>query len=104
MKPVARSLPVLLAAAGLLSGPMGASADTAVELDTVQVIDAVDNSVFIEQEAELAERLATVPGGTNLVSLRESTKLTTLSDALNYQPGVIVQEFFGGLDQPRLNV
>src|SRR5690606_25868279 len=27
-----------------------------------------------------------------------------LRDVLDYQPGIVVQEFFGGLDQPRLNI
>lgn len=81
-----------------------ATADTTLELDAVYVTSEADTDVYIEQEAEVAEKLATIPGGTNLVSLKSSTKLTTLSDALNYQPGVVVQEFFGGLDQPRLNI
>lgn len=88
----------------LLAAPVSVSAEEPVQLDAVEVSGAADDSVFTDSEETLAEKLATVPGGTNLVSLKDSTKLTTLSDALNYQPGVIVQEFFGGLDQPRLNV
>lgn len=48
--------------------------------------------------------LQTVPGGTNLAQPQQEVRLITLRDALDYQPGVIVQEFFGGLDQPRLNI
>lgn len=48
--------------------------------------------------------LQAVPGGTNLIQPQQEVRLTTLRDALDYQPGVIVQEFFGGLDQPRLNI
>ncbi|WP_454673461.1 TonB-dependent receptor family protein [Achromobacter pestifer] len=48
--------------------------------------------------------LRAVPGGTNLIQPQQEVRLTTLRDALDYQPGVVVQEFFGGLDQPRLNI
>ncbi|QVQ26073.1 TonB-dependent receptor family protein [Achromobacter deleyi] len=48
--------------------------------------------------------LQAVPGGTNLTQPQQEVRLITLRDALDYQPGVIVQEFFGGLDQPRLNI
>lgn len=48
--------------------------------------------------------LNNVAGGTNLIEPQNEARLATLSDALNYQPGIVVQEFFGGLDQPRLNI
>ena len=73
-------------------------------LDEFKVTGAAESGVYVEQAEELGEQLRAVPGGTNLLSLEEATRLATLSDALNYQPGVIVQEFFGGLDQPRLNI
>lgn len=54
-------------------------------------------------DAEMA--LRQVPGGTNLINLREpSRRSQTLQDALSFQPGLVVQEFFGGNDQPRLNI
>lgn len=43
-------------------------------------------------------------GGTNLIDPQQESRLATLKDALDYQPGLVVQEFFGGLDQPRLNI
>lgn len=46
-----------------------------------------------------------IAGSTSLVqmsSLRQ--RLSTLKDALAMQPGVIIQEFFGLNDQPRLNI
>jgi len=49
-------------------------------------------------------RLQAVPGGTNLIQPQQEVRLVTLRDALDYQPGIVVQEFFGGLDQPRLNI
>ncbi|HUH58904.1 MAG TPA: TonB-dependent receptor [Candidimonas sp.] len=50
------------------------------------------------------ERLKRVPGGTNLIEPQKEVRLATLGDALNHQPGIVVQEFFGGIDQPRLNI
>jgi len=54
---------------------------------------------------DLEEKLSTVPGGTNLLDLDGlvSSK-ATLNDVLGNEPGVIMQEFFGGNDQPRLNI
>lgn len=45
-----------------------------------------------------------VPGGTNLVQPQEEIRVMTLNDALGHQPGIVMQEFFGGNDQPRLNI
>lgn len=61
-------------------------------------------SVGSESDEALVSRLSRVPGGTNLVSLESKTQLATLSDLFAYEPGVLVQEFFGGFDQPRLNI
>ncbi|UZE97060.1 TonB-dependent receptor family protein [Alkalimarinus alittae] len=53
----------------------------------------------------LNDQLLDVPGGTNLVDLSEvTTSQSTLSDVLGNEPGIIMQEFFGGNDQPRLNI
>lgn len=53
----------------------------------------------------LKETLANVPGGTNILDLDETlTSKATLNDVLGNEPGVIMQEFFGGNDQPRLNI
>lgn len=82
---------------------MSASAQ-AETMETVQVVAKKTGSALMESHEQIQARLNSVPGGTNLVDLADATKLSSLSDALNYQPGIIVQEFFGGLDQPRLNV
>lgn len=55
------------------------------------------------QEAIQAE-LNDIAGGTNLISPQNEARLSTLKDALDYQPGIVIQEFFGGIDQPRLNI
>lgn len=49
-------------------------------------------------------KLEQIAGGSNLVAIDEENRLATLQDALDYQPGVLIQNFFGGLDQPRLNI
>lgn len=49
-------------------------------------------------------RLARIAGGTALALPQDKGRLTGLRDALGVQPGVIVQDLFGGFDAPRLNV
>lgn len=89
--------------AWLLLMGIGSPLLAADRLETVEVVDT-SGPVYLETADDLEQQRQTIPGGTNLVDLEQATSLTTLSSALNYQPGVIVQEFFGGLDQPRLNV
>jgi iron complex outermembrane receptor protein len=53
-----------------------------------------------------AERLAATPGGTGVV-LRddlEGRANVKISDALSTAQGVVVQDFFGGNDQPRIQI
>lgn len=60
----------------------------------------------ISSEELAAERLNALPGGVSLVdigSLTASPDLT-LSNALKNTPGVVVQDFFAGNDQPRLQI
>lgn len=61
----------------------------------------LDNSVLAARQQH-----ARIAGGTNVVDLSTLTaqRLSTLKDALQMQPGVIIQEFFGGNDHPRLNI
>jgi len=52
-------------------------------------------------ELELEE----VPGGTNMIELdKKEGSQATLYDVLEFEPGVIMHKFFGGNDQPRLNI
>lgn len=71
--------------------------------EEILVIDHVRPSAT-ESVQDLEVRLSRVAGGTNLIDLREQTRLTTMSDLFAGEPGVLVQEFFGGFDQPRLNI
>ncbi|WP_298210354.1 TonB-dependent receptor [Acidovorax sp.] len=70
-----------------------------VRADTTTNASPVRSSVAAERQ-----RLARVPGGTNLVEPQKETRLATLRDALDYQPGIVIQDFFGGTDQPRLSI
>ena len=46
-----------------------------------------------------------IAGSTSLVEIRpDNQRIATIKDALKMQPGVIIQEFFGLNDQPRLNI
>lgn len=75
-----------------------------VDLDRIEVRDgrgtpAADPAITRERE-----RLRNIAGGTNLIELDSVGRRANLRDALEYQPGIVVQDFFGGLDQPRLNI
>jgi len=46
-----------------------------------------------------------IAGSTSLVEIRpDNQRIATIKDALKMQPGVMIQEFFGSNDQPRLNI
>ncbi|MDP7593322.1 MAG: TonB-dependent receptor, partial [Litorilituus sp.] len=54
---------------------------------------------------EAKAELRSVAGGTNLIELNKlPARQATLQDALGFEAGVMMQSFFGGNDQPRLNV
>ncbi|TLX70099.1 TonB-dependent receptor [Pseudomonas nicosulfuronedens] len=93
------SFPLL--ALGLL--PLAALAEDRIELEPMQVSGKSPAPVSVSAQTE-SERLARVPGGTNLAEPQQETRLATLRDALDYQPGLVIQDFFGGTDQPRLNI
>lgn len=56
--------------------------------------------------ASIAERFDALPGGVGLIQLQElpATANLTASRALSLIPGVVVQDFFGGNDQPRIQI
>lgn len=78
-----------------------AAADTPPDTLIVTAPRQSTTAPGVQQEKE---KLESVAGGTNLVIVEKDTRLATLHDALDYQPGVLVQNFFGGIDQPRLNI
>ncbi|WEK38341.1 MAG: TonB-dependent receptor [Candidatus Pseudobacter hemicellulosilyticus] len=55
--------------------------------------------------ASLKRHHRLIPGGSSLALMEPAVqRLETLKDALKYEPGVIIQEFFGANDQPRLSI
>lgn len=98
-KPSFRLTSLCAALSAALSLPVMAD-DAALPAVTVS---AVADKLIPSAEAERA-KLARVPGATNLIEPQQQGRLLTLGDALGFQPGLVVQEFFGGTDQPRLNI
>lgn len=99
---MSRYIPLVLAVAAAI--PPLSLADEPVSLPPITVHaqgELTPLRVSAEQERERLERVA---GGTNLAQPQKETRLATLRDALDYQPGIVIQDFFGGIDQPRLNV
>jgi iron complex outermembrane receptor protein len=80
---------------GLAIQPTLASA-----METIEVTAPIEK----QQGHAVAAELQQTAGGTNLITPQQEARLSTLSDALNYQPGLVLQDFFGGIDQPRLNI
>lgn len=80
------------------------------ELKTGQIVPDGVEVVEVrgqQQQAEQALRLSLqrIAGGTNLLDLDDQHyRQATLQDALGFTPGVMMQSFFGGNDQPRLNI
>jgi len=58
-----------------------------------------------DKKEALQETLRRVPGGTNLIDLdQQRGSQSTVAKVLDFEPGIIIQTFFGGNDQPRLNI
>ena len=72
-----------------------------VTLDPIEVEGAV-----LDDLSRAREKLAAIPGGTSLIDMGtpEGTANLTLSDALETAQGVVIQDFFGGFDQPRIQI
>ncbi|PLC50712.1 TonB-dependent receptor [Pollutimonas subterranea] len=81
-----------------------AHAEQVTTLAPVVVSGQTDASPLEPSVKKEQARLARVAGGTNLIEPQKEVRLVTLRDALDYQPGIVVQDFFGGIDQPRLNI
>lgn len=102
--------PILLA--GLALASLGAAASPPAHAQSAAPGAAVVLSpVMVEGQADSAEatarrRLEAIPGGTALVAEEDlaGKANVTVSDALSGVPGVVVQNFFGGNDQPRIQI
>ncbi|WP_374467637.1 TonB-dependent receptor family protein [Ferrovibrio sp.] len=95
---------ISLISASLISG--GALAQSATP-GSVIVLDPVTIEGKKEKPDDAARRrLEAIPGGTALVTSDdlEGKANVTIGDALSASPGVVVQNFFGGNDQPRIQI
>lgn len=89
---------LLLASASTYALAQSATPGSSVMLERI-VIDATASE-------PIAERFGVMPGGVTLVGKTEKpvTANQTVSNALRSVPGVVVQDFFGGNDQPRIQI
>ncbi|GAB1387275.1 TonB-dependent receptor [Melaminivora sp.] len=71
---------------------------------TVSAESGADGAALSPSVQAERQRLARLPGASNLVLPQQEARLATLRDALDYQPGVVLQDFFGATDQPRLSI
>lgn len=96
----------LVAAFGLAFPAVEAFAEKGtLDLPEIEVTaTAASTSALAPGADEEARRLANVPGGTSLAQPAKEARLGSLRDALGYQPGVVIQDFSGGIDQPRFNI
>jgi iron complex outermembrane receptor protein len=67
---------------------------------------AVTEEAPVQAPATVQERFSALPGGADLVPQQAfpDTANLTVSRALSSVPGVVVQDFFGGNDQPRIQI
>jgi iron complex outermembrane receptor protein len=95
------------AAVLLLAGASGQALAQSAAPGSVIVLDPIlvtgEGAV---EGSTLSQRLSVLPGGVALVEREEMAKSANLtaSRALSTVPGVIVQDFFGANDQPRIQI
>lgn len=78
--------------------------DKITQLEEVQLFGAMTVSTALSLNAIKKEH-AMVAGGTSIAIMTpEVQRLETLKDALKLEPGVVIQEFFGANDQPRISI
>lgn len=94
-------LALLLAAASPLCQAQSAAPGSQVEMEAVVVVGQRENP----SEA-VRERVDALPGGGAVIDREDyaASVRPTVSRALASVPGVVVQDFFGGDDQPRIQV
>lgn len=71
-----------------------------------EIVQMADKDLFRNSVHYAWKENRNIPGGNNLIDLADQNirRSLTLKDALKNEPGIIIQEFFGGNDQPRLNI
>lgn len=77
--------------------------DSIIQLDEVSVVPNYSLTTPTYTQALVSQRR--IAGSTSLVEIKADNRhLSTIKEALHLQPGVIIQDMFGGNDQPRLNI
>lgn len=96
-----------LAMASMAAVPATAAAQSAAPGSAV-VLEAItiEGTVPASPAQAARERLEAIPGGTTVVETgeRTGTANVTIADTLGGVPGVVIQNFFGGNDQPRIQI
>ncbi len=73
------------------------------EIEEVEVV--IKRSLTMPSLSSIKHEHRLIAGGTSVAVMQpQIQRLETLKDALRYEPGVIIQEFFGANDQPRINI
>ncbi|HMR18784.1 MAG TPA: carboxypeptidase-like regulatory domain-containing protein, partial [Sphingobacterium sp.] len=74
-----------------------------IELKEITVSGQALSTASTLETIKLQHKL--IAGGTSTAVMNPNVqRLETIKDALKYEPGVIIQEFFGANDQPRLSI
>lgn len=87
--------------------PLAAHCETteAPTLPAIQVTaERGGPAALVPSAAQERERLSVIAGASSVSAMSEETRMGTLRDAMSYQPGVVLQDFSGGIDQPRFNI
>lgn len=103
----ARGAHILVAtAAALMAGASQQALAQSAAPGSVIVLDTIEVSAGAVEGSTLAQRLEVLPGGVALVEREEMARSANLTAAraLSAVPGVVVQDFFGANDQPRLQI
>jgi len=70
-----------------------------------KVVVSTKRSLTMPSYLSIKQEHLLIAGGTSVAVMEPQTqRLETLKDALHYEPGVVIQEFFGANDQPRINI
>jgi len=95
---------LLLTGASRVALAQSATPGASIVLDTINVQGDTPDDARAAQA--IRERFNVMPGGVALVDSSEfpDTANLTVSKALSNVPGVVVQDFFGGNDQPRIQI
>lgn len=101
-----KSYLILCIGAAVMAAPTFADeAKASITIDEHIEINSQRSERAFPTLAEARSELKKIAGGTNLIEIAKlPARQATLQDALGFEPGIIMQSFFGGNDQPRLNV